>query len=74
VNVTPQPKILVFDSANAEGMAFIVERFGYSAKHVSTMQELLTELKSSRFDLLIVEICDLDCQQIADEFRRRICN
>jgi CheY-like chemotaxis protein len=68
--MTGQQRILVFDTANAEGMAFIVARFGYSAKHVSTMQELLTELKSSRFDLLIVEVCDFDCQQIADELRQ----
>jgi hypothetical protein len=38
--MTGTPRVLVFDTANAEGMAFIVERFGYSAKHVSTMHEL----------------------------------
>src|SRR6476620_11277009 len=70
MNQSAKPNILVFDSANAEGMAFIVERFGYKAKHVSTMHELLTEVTTSKFDLLILEICDLHCQRLADEFRQ----
>ena len=68
--MTCEPRILIFDSTSAKGMAFLLGRLGYSAKHVSTMHGLLTELTTSKFDLLILEICDLHCQRLADEFRQ----
>jgi CheY-like chemotaxis protein len=68
--MTLKSKILVYDRDNAEGMAFLLSCFGYSARHVSTMHGLLTKLTTSKFDLLILEICDLHCQRLADELRQ----
>lgn len=65
--MTGQQKILVYDRDNAEGMAFLLERLGYSTRPVSTVHELFKALISVRFDLLILEICDPQCQGFVDE-------
>jgi DNA-binding response OmpR family regulator len=69
--VTLQPKILVFKPYNAESLAFLLgERFGYSVQHVSTMDDLMVKIKQARFDLLILDLCDDYCRELAERFQK----
>jgi DNA-binding response OmpR family regulator len=66
-----QPKILVFNAYNAKGLAFLLgERFGYSVQHVSTMDDLIAGIKETRFDLLILDLCNVHCREMAEEFQK----
>jgi DNA-binding response OmpR family regulator len=66
-----QPNILIFNVYNAETLAFLLgERFGYSVQHVSTMDDLIAGIKEERFDLLILDLCDDHCRELAEEFQK----
>jgi DNA-binding response OmpR family regulator len=67
----PLDNILVFNTDNAESLAFLLgERFGYSVQHVSTMDDLMARIKQARFDLLILDLCDDYCRELAERFQR----
>jgi DNA-binding response OmpR family regulator len=71
MGLTPQPNILIFNACNAEGLAFLLrERFGYSVQHVSTLDDLMARIKQSTFDLLILDLCDDHCREMAEEFQQ----
>jgi DNA-binding response OmpR family regulator len=65
----PQPNILIFNVCSAETLAFLLsERFGYSVQHVSAMNDVMARIQQTRFDLLILDLCDDHCRALAEEF------
>jgi DNA-binding response OmpR family regulator len=69
--MTSPPKVLIFNMCSAETLAFLLgERFGYSVQHVSTMDDLMARIEQARFELLILDLCDDSCLELAEWFQR----
>jgi hypothetical protein len=61
--------ILLFLPSDNEGhgLAELLRKWGYSAKPVFTVQTLLGDLHASRFDLLILDLCDSHVELHVDD-------
>lgn len=69
--MTPAANILIFNECSAETLAFLLgERFGYSVQHVSTLDDLIAGIEKTRFDLLILDLCNVHCREMAEEFQK----
>jgi DNA-binding response OmpR family regulator len=69
--MTSAANILIFNVYSAETLAFLLgERFGYSVQHVSTMDDLMAKIQHARFELLILDLCDDYCRELAERFQK----
>jgi len=70
--VTPQPKILVLDSETAGRLATTVKLLTrWEVVYAPDFGAVVEAIKSRDFDLLVLDLCDSYCRDLAYEFHSR---
>jgi hypothetical protein len=66
-------KILICNREHGEDLAQMLALHGHPADSVLSVDTLIWALKRSKYDLLILELCDFYCRELADEFQKLPC-